>query len=88
MKTKDIIRQRRTLELLHGVGACGMTKELLQEYVAVEAGEELTHQEMTDLLVELSANGWVRSYRNPILQQVRYIITGTGEGARAAFSAG
>ena len=76
--------RRRMLEALHGVGAAGMTTALLRIYVETETGRGLTDQEAEDFAAELSRRGWIRSWRNPITDQVRWSITTAGEGARAA----
>lgn len=86
--TKTEIRLRRAaLELLHSVGSVGMPIDIFQAFISDEIpGVTLSDQEAEDLLASLKEDGYVRSYTNPILKQVRWIITGTGEGARAAMA--
>lgn len=84
MTTTELRQIRAALELLHGVGAVGMTRELFAKFLRDELPETLSDQDVDDLLKSLSGREWVKSYTNPISEQVRYILTAKGEGARAA----
>lgn len=84
MTKTELRRTRAALELLNGVGAAGMTREFFAQFLRDEVPDALSDQDVDDLLKSLQEREWVKSYTNPISEQVRYILTAKGQGARAA----
>lgn len=48
------------------------------EQVGITAQMPLTTAEEAALIERLERNTWVQSYRDPIRDQVRYVLSGTG----------
>jgi len=86
MTTSELRLQRAALKLLHGIGVVGMTREIFALYLRDEVADSATLSDQTidDLLASLHEKGWVRSYTNPVTEQLRWILTQQGEGARVA----
>ena len=64
--------------------ATGVGRDAWMEQVGICAQGPLTSAEQEALIERVLRNGWVQSYRDPILEQVRYVLSGPGTLALGA----
>lgn len=78
MNAREIYLCKTALRVLNDAGTQGVGYEAWMEQIGISAQTPLTTAEKEWLLDHLDRNGWVRSYRDPILDQVRYVLSGQG----------
>ena len=84
MTPREVFLAKTALRVLEGAGPQGVNREAWMEQVGITAQAPLTTAERSALIDRLERNDWVRSYRDPILDQVRYVLSGPGTLALGA----
>lgn len=78
MTTREIYLCKLALRVLDGAGGAGVSREAWMEQVGICAQAPLTSAEQAALISKCEGNGWVLSYRDPIREQVRWVLSGPG----------
>lgn len=78
MNAREIYLCKAALRILGSVGPQGLCREAWMEQLGIESSAPLTTAEEAALIERLERNTWVQSYRDPIRDQVRYVLSGTG----------
>ena len=78
MSPREVFLTNSALRVLEGAGTPGVGREAWMDQTSILAQSPLTTAEQDALIERVLRNGWVQSYRDPILEQVRYVLSGPG----------
>lgn len=78
MTPHEIFLCKTALRVLDSAGPQGVSREAWMEQVGICAQAPLTSAEQAALISKCEGNGWVLSYRDPIREQVRWVLSGPG----------
>ena len=81
MTPRDVYLSKTALRILEAAGIQGVA---WMEQVGITAQMPLTTAEQAALIDRLERNAWVQSYRDPIRDLVRYVLSGPGHLALGA----
>lgn len=84
MTPRDVYLSKTALRVLEAAGTQGVGREAWMEQVGITAQMPLTTAEQAALIDRLERNAWVQSYRDPIRDLVRYVLSGPGHLALGA----
>lgn len=84
MKPREIYLCKTALRVLKSSGPAGVNRVALMEQVGIVEQCPLATAEQAELIERLEDNGWVLSYRDPIRDEIRYVLSGTGSLALGA----
>lgn len=78
MNPREIFFCKAALRVLEGAGTQGVNREAWMEQIGIIVQSPLTSAEQAALIRKVEENGWVNSYRDPIRDQVRWVLSGPG----------
>ena len=84
MTEREIYLCKLALRVLEGSGSAGVGRDAWMEQVGIYAQGPLTSAEQAALISKVEHNGWALSYRDPIREQVRWVLSGPGSLALGA----
>ena len=84
MSPREVFLTKLALRVLRDAGTPGLGREPWMEQTGILAQSPLTTAEQDALIERVLRNGWVQSYRDPILEHVRYVLSGPGTLALGA----
>lgn len=80
----DTIRHlcRAALEAVDTAGPAGISRRALLELTRIRTCHLITTAEEQELLKTLTEKLWVQTYTDPIIDEMRYVVTGLGKLAK------
>lgn len=80
----DTIRHlcRAALEAIDSAGPAGISRRALLELTRIKTCHIITTAEEQELMNTLTAREWVQTYTDPIIEEVRYVVSGQGKLAK------
>jgi len=82
MKAEKIIQKKAALNALDKVGR--LSEETIRDHVGVAQGKPLPTLDCQHLIREMTGDGWIGSYTDPVLGIVYHVITQQGRDALLA----